>query len=146
MPRKFFLLSFVLLVSCALRISAQTKDPIEHLWYDQDKTAKIEIYLAKDGKYYGKIVWLKVPTVNGKNKIDIHNPDEQKRNEPILGLVLLRGFNKEGKNIYEDGTVYDPKGGRTYSCKMTLNGNKLNVHGYWGISIIGRSTTWTMAD
>ncbi len=122
------------------------KDPIERLWYNEEKTAKIDIYKAVDGKFYGKIIWLKEPLRNGKSKIDIHNPDASKRNNPIIGLMILRGFKKDGKTEYHDGTVYDPKNGKTYSCKMYLKGNKLEVRGYYGISIIGRSTTWTKAE
>jgi len=121
-------------------------DQIERLWYNEEKTAKIQVYKAVDGKYYGKIVWLKVPTVNGQVKIDIHNPDEKKRNVPILGLIILKAFNKDGSSEYSDGTIYDPKNGKTYSCKMTYDGTKLDVRGYYGFSWIGRTTTWTKAD
>ncbi|RZL30018.1 MAG: DUF2147 domain-containing protein, partial [Pedobacter sp.] len=42
-----------------------------------------------------------------------------------------------------DGTIYDPKTGKTYSCNLTLkDNNTLNVRGYIGISIIGRSETF----
>jgi uncharacterized protein (DUF2147 family) len=121
-------------------------DQIERLWYNQEKTARIQIYKSADGKFYGKIVWLKVPTVDGKPKIDIHNPDEKKRDVPLLGLVILKDFKKDGADGYTDGTVYDPNGGKTYSCKITYEGDKLNVRGYYGFSWIGRTAIWTKAD
>lgn len=121
---------------------AQSHDPIERNWFNEDKTAKIQIYKARDGKFHGKIVWLKVPDRNGKPKVDERNPDPNKRNQPILGLLILQGFEKDGANEYEDGTIYDPKSGKTYSCKITRHGNKLDVRGFVGISMIGKSTTF----
>jgi uncharacterized protein (DUF2147 family) len=122
-------------------------DPIEkNLWYNEEKTAKIRIYKGRDGKFYGKIVWLKEPDRNGKPKTDINNPDKSHRNDPELGLLILQGFSKDGEDGYEDGTIYDPKNGKTYSSKMTRKGNELHVRGYIGISLIGRTTTWTKAD
>jgi uncharacterized protein (DUF2147 family) len=145
----FYTLRFLLLINVLLisgpHVFAQ-KDPVERLWYNDEKTAKIEIFKAADGKFYGKIVWLKEPLREGKPKVDIHNPDASKRNDPIIGLMILKGFKKDGATEYHDGTVYDPKNGKTYSCKMYYKGDKLEVRGYYGISIIGRSTTWTKAQ
>ncbi|HRP88483.1 MAG TPA: DUF2147 domain-containing protein [Edaphocola sp.] len=112
-------------------------------WFNDVKEAKIEIYKAKNGKYYGKIVWLKEPNRDGKPKLDIHNVKESLRTRPVMGLLLLSGFDKK-ESTYENGTIYDPKNGKTYSCKITPNGNdKLNIRGYIGISLIGRTTVWT---
>jgi uncharacterized protein (DUF2147 family) len=119
---------------------------VERVWYNEEKTAKIDVYKAQDGKFYGKIIWLKEPMRDGKPKVDIRNPDAAKRNNPIIGLMILRGFKKEGKNEYHDGTIYDPKNGKTYSCKMSHKGDRLDVRGYYGISLIGRSTTWKIAE
>lgn len=119
------------------------KDKIEGVWLNEEGTGKVKIYKAKDGKFYGKIVWLKEPLRDGKPKLDIENPDEDKRKEPILGLLILKGFEKDGKNEYEEGTIYDPKNGKTYSCVITHKGDKLDVRGYIGFSWIGRTTVWT---
>ena len=124
---------------------AQT-DQIERVWYDGDKKGKIQIYKAVDGKFYGKIVWLKEPDRDGKPKTDIHNPDDARHNDPVMGMLILKKFNKDGDKGYEDGTIYDPKNGKTYKCKMTYDGDKLEVRGYIGISLVGRTETWTRAD
>jgi uncharacterized protein (DUF2147 family) len=121
-------------------------DPIEHTWYNEAKTGKVQIYKANNGKFYGKIVWLKEPDRNGKPKLDINNPDKARRNDPEMGLLILKAFKKTGDGEYEDGTIYDPKNGKTYSCTMKLKDNVLDVHGYIMISLIGRSEKWTIAD
>lgn len=141
---RLFLLAVIVLGSVSLCL-AQT-DPIEHTWYNEEKSAKIQVYKGSDGKFYGKITWLKEPNRNGKPKLDINNSDKARRNDPLIGLVVLKDFKKDGAQDYEDGTVYDPKNGKTYSSKMTLEGNKLSVRGYVGFSLIGRTTTWSRAD
>jgi uncharacterized protein (DUF2147 family) len=52
----------------------------------------------------------------GKEKTDISDPDPTKRGHPIIGLVFKCRFAKKSNPRWEDGTVYDPKSGKTYSC------------------------------
>ena len=59
----------------------------------------------------------------------------------VQGLEILTNFDKDG-NTYVDGKIYDPKSGKTYSCKMTLKGDKLDIRGYVGVSLLGRTETW----
>jgi uncharacterized protein (DUF2147 family) len=61
----------------------------------------------------------------------------------IPGPPLLWGFKYKGANKWEGGKIYDPNNGKTYSCKMTLEGNTLKVRGFVGISLLGRTTIWT---
>jgi uncharacterized protein (DUF2147 family) len=135
----------LLMLAFGLRAFAQA-DPIEHTWYNQEKTSKIKIYKAVDGKYYGKIVWLKEPLRDGKPKTDYLNSDKSKQNTLLMGLVVLTGIKKESGNEYDDGDIYDPKNGKTYSCKITFEGNHLNLRGYIGFSLFGRTAVWERAD
>jgi uncharacterized protein (DUF2147 family) len=149
MRRQFFLSAFFLITTVLISrtLSFGQSDPIERgLWYNTEKTAKIQIYKAADGKFSGKIVWLKVPDRDGHPKVDIHNPDEKRRNDPFMGLVILKGFTKDGDHEYGGGTIYDPSSGKTYSSKMTLDGNNLDVRGYMGFSMFGRTEHWTKAE
>ncbi|MCU0326736.1 MAG: DUF2147 domain-containing protein, partial [Spirosomaceae bacterium] len=98
-------------------------------------------------KLYGKIVWLKEPNENGKPRLDKNNPDAKLKTKPLLGLVFLSGFTKDGDKVWEDGNIYDPENGKTYSCKMTITSpTKIDARGYIGISLIGRTTRFTKAD
>ena len=136
-------LTLAVLLICT-RFTYAQKDRVEGFWLNQEKEAKIEIYKARNGKFYGKIVWLKEPNRDGKPKTDINNPKESLRSQPIIGLLILKAFNKDGDKVYEDGTIYDPKNGKTYSCKITYESdNTLSIRGYVGISMLGRTTTWT---
>lgn len=121
---------------------AQNKDAVLGKWLNATSEGQIEIYKRGD-KYFGKLAWIKEPNdEHGKPKADIKNPSANLRSKPILGLEILKDF------VYEDGkwtngTVYDPKTGKTYSCNLSLKENgQLNVRGYIGVSIIGRSESW----
>jgi uncharacterized protein (DUF2147 family) len=126
------------------------KNQLEKVWYDENKSSKIEIYQGKDGRFYGKIIWLSEPIdkSTGKPQTDTENPDPKLRNTPVQGLVILNGFvpDKEDKNLYTGGTVYDPDSGKTYCGKITFKGNKLDMRGYLcSFSIFGKTETWTEA-
>jgi uncharacterized protein (DUF2147 family) len=127
---------------------AQTiSDSVLGTWFNGSKESKIEIFKCND-RYCGRIVWLKEPNnAEGLPKIDKNNPDTKLQNRPVLGMVLMRDFIYGGDNVWDKGEIYDPKSGKTYSCKMALvNPNRLDVRGFLGISLIGRTDTWTRAQ
>ncbi len=144
------LISLILVLClCGVAVGAGPDD-VTGRWLNQDKDAVINIY--KCGSLYcGNITWLKEPNfpaddkkgMAGLQKIDRENPDASLRKRPIQGLVILWGFKYSGDNLWEDGRIYDPKEGKTYKCKMTLAGDKLNIRGFIGISLIGRTNVWT---
>jgi uncharacterized protein (DUF2147 family) len=109
-------------------------------------SGKGRILITKYGdKYGGKLVWLREPNdETGKPKTDSKNPDAAKRGNPRLGLNNLLGFSYAGGGKYENGTIYDPENGKTYKCVMSLDGDDvLNVRGYIGFTLIGRTDVWT---
>ena len=137
-----FLTSLIIGVSTIVQAQA---DKIEGMWFNDVKDAKIQIYKAGDGKFYGKIVWLKEPLKNGKPKVDEKNREASLKNQTLISLVILKGFQKEG-DTYKEGTIYDPENGKVYDCKMTYNGKKLSIRGFIGFSFIGRTTVWERAS
>jgi uncharacterized protein (DUF2147 family) len=142
MTNKTVLLLLFLTVA-SFAASAQKADVILGSWANASGEDHILIY-KKGNKYFGKLDWIKFPNDDqGKAKSDKHNPNEALRTRPLLGLELLKDFVYDEDNVYDDGTIYDPKSGKTYSCKMTLEGNTLKIRGYVGISLFGRSETWT---
>ena len=124
---------------------AQQADAIVGKWYTQDKDAHVEIF--KEGEvYHGKMVWLKEPTENGKPKVDKNNTDKAKRDRPILGMRLLSDFVHDG-DTWEDGTIYDPRNGKSYSCTIKLlDKDKIEVRGYVGIAAFGKTVEWTRVN
>lgn len=132
-------------------VALNAQDPADAIlgkWLNEDQDAHIQIY-KESGKYYGKIVWLKEPIdeVTGKPKLDDENDDEALQSRPVMGLVILNDFIYDGDGEWEDGTIYDPKNGKTYDCYMNFGEDKsLKIRGYIGISWIGRNTYWTKVE
>ena len=122
--------------------SAEEADAIMGEWFTEDSKAIVQIDKSGD-VYNGKIVWLKEPTYeDGTQKRDKNNPDEARQQDKIIGMNLVKGFTYKGNRQWTDGSIYDPDNGKTYSCKMKLDGDELKVRGFIGISLIGRSQVW----
>ncbi|MCJ7495536.1 MAG: DUF2147 domain-containing protein [Deltaproteobacteria bacterium] len=151
MKKLFCILAMAMAFLFSSVVQAQNQDAIVEKWWNQEKEAQIEIYPC-DGKYCGKIIWLKEPNypandpkgMGGQPKVDRENPDPAKRGQPILGLNLVGGFAYAGENLWEGGFIYDPREGKTYKCKMTLETpDNLKVRGFIGIALIGKTNNWT---
>ncbi|MDP3927915.1 MAG: DUF2147 domain-containing protein [Bacteroidota bacterium] len=141
--KKTINLLFALLVIGCVNVLAQTKeaDAIIGTWMTEKQDAKFQIYRSGE-KYYGKILWGK-----GEETKDTKNPDASLRQRNVIGLNLLSSFVYKGKNSWEDGSIYDPREGKTYSCTLTLiSYNKLSVRGFIGVSLFGRSEIWTKTN
>lgn len=104
-----------------------------------DAKSIVEIY-EKDGKIYGKIVEILNPK---KKDAKCEKCDGADKDKPLKGLLIIKGLTKDGDE-YTDGDILDPTKGKLYSCTIKLDGkDKLDVRGYMGISLLGRSQTWT---
>ncbi len=108
-----------------------------------DKPRSIVEISEKDGKVFGKIV--KIFPHEGNKDLCEKCPDDFK-NQPILGLQFmwdLKSANQDSTK-YDGGKILDPANGSIYRSKLELieKGQKLEVRGYIGISLFGRSQTW----
>lgn len=110
---------------------------------DETKQAKsiVEIYKKSDGKYYGKVSQLLIKPADP----NCTACKDDRKGKPILGMEIIRGLKKED-NEFTGGTITDPKTGKTYKCTITREGDQLNVRGYIGLSLIGRTQTWQKAN
>jgi len=131
-----------LLLTFALSLfGVMTFAQIEGKWKtidDETKQAKsiVEIY-KKGDQYYGKVSQLLIKPANP----NCTECKADRKNRPIVGMEIIRGLRKDG-NEFTDGTITDPKTGKTYKCTIKREGDKLNVRGYLGFSLIGRTQTW----
>lgn len=120
-------------------------DSILGLWLTEKKDARIQIYKS-GGEYDGKIVWLSEPNgPDGQPKLDVNNSDPARRSDPVMGLVMVKDLKYDSGCRWGGGTIYDPKRGKTYDSHGELEngGQLLDLRGYIGISLFGRTTTWT---
>jgi len=108
-----------------------------------DKTGKpkaiVRIY-EENGLLYGRIE----ATLQPDAKKICDKCQDQRKNQPIIGMVILRGL-KPHDAEYSGGDILDPDNGSVYRCRLRLEdrGAKLSVRGYIGFSLLGRSQTWT---
>ena len=138
MKTLFFLFVTTLLAPAVSLANNSNADVILGEWLSQEKDGKIIIYKQGD-QYHGKITWGKNP-----GRKDGKNPDEKLRSRELLGAVILKNFKFTG-SAWENGTIYDPNSGKTYDCiiKSKDNNKILEIRGYIGSPIFGRTATWT---
>jgi len=135
----------LLFALCANSLFAQEANDILGYWLNEEADAKIEVF-KQDDKFFGKIVWLEEPKYeNGEWKLDTENPDENLRHRKKLGLQIMRNLVwDKGDKEWNDGKIYDAREGDTYSLYATLKGKEiLNLRGYIGFSLFGKTTSWT---
>lgn len=132
----------LLLTSAFSLVGVLSFAQIEGKWKtidDETKQAKsiVEIYKKSDGKYYGKVSQLLIKPADPNCTVC----KDDRKGKPILGMEIIRGLKKDDDE-FTGGTITDPKTGKTYKCTITRDGDKLNVRGYIGLSLIGRTQTW----
>jgi uncharacterized protein (DUF2147 family) len=139
----------IILLMATIAFSAGPND-ILGIWKTEGDESKVEIHRCGE-KICGTIIWLKNPIYTdsrdgavGTPAIDLKNPDPALKSRPVLGLRILEGFTAEGVNSWGNGTCYDPKSGKTYRGKIHLSApDRLELRGYIGIPLFGRSSVWT---
>ncbi|XLZ67787.1 DUF2147 domain-containing protein [Massilia sp. SR12] len=139
----------VALVAAALMAAApafaQDPSPVG-LWKNIDDVSgkpKALIRITEEnGVVQGKIEKLFRPAGDDQNPVCDKCTDARK-NQPIIGMVFMSGLKKDG-NEYNGGEILDPDNGKVYKSKLKLadGGKKLEVRGYIGVPLLGRSQTW----
>ncbi|WJS93334.1 DUF2147 domain-containing protein [Flavobacterium johnsoniae] len=134
---------FLILLAVASKMQAQVNEKsIVGVWESDKKDVRMEFF--KDGaNYSAKLLWgnLVVEKDGITSKKDSKNPDVRLRSRNILGITSLTGLEWNGKE-YTNGKIYDPPSGDTYTCKAWIEDGKLNLRGYLGISLLGKTVTW----
>lgn len=97
----------------------------------------------ENGQLSGKIV--KIFYKEGESEKDLCTKCEgEDKDKPILGLTILHNLQEKTPTLWDRGTILDPETGKVYRAKLTLknDGKTLDVRGFIGISLIGRTQTW----
>lgn len=141
---KFMLLVFLLPLNIWAKEEA---DDILGFWLSEEKTGIVQV-VKEQGEYKGYLVWVKrIATGEKEDVLDDKNPDEKLQKRSVWGMNLFWGF-KFDDDEWNGGHIYDPKSGKTYKCKLSLEEDKktLNIRGYVGIPLFGRTSHWTKVE
>ena len=142
----YFLLT--LFFSFANIVSAQSPDLVG-LWKTiDDKTGKPRSLVRineTNGEYSATIE--KGLLATDANEAVCDKCTDDRKNQKLIGMTIAKGLKKNGTQ-YDGGEILDPDNGKIYRCKMKLDetGNMLEVRGYIGISLLGRSQIWNRVE
>jgi uncharacterized protein (DUF2147 family) len=140
-----------LLAGAALGAAAQPTSPTG-LWRTIDDSSKKDKSLVRiveaNGVYTGKVETIVDPD-SPKDAVCKDCSDERK-DKPVVGMTIIRNVkaSADDKNVFEGGDILDPNNGKVYRVKLKLidNGSKLDVRGYIGTPMLGRTQTWIRAE
>jgi uncharacterized protein (DUF2147 family) len=140
-----------LLAGAAFAAVAQATSPAG-VWRTIDDSTKKDKSLVRivetGGVYSGKVEKFLDPQTP-KDAVCKDCSDERK-DKPILGMTIIRNMKQSGddKAVFEGGDILDPNNGKVYQSKMKLvdNGSRLEVRGFVGISLLGRTQTWVRVE
>lgn len=149
MRAKLFALLLALPLLALSSMALAQSSPVGKWRTIDDKTGKVksivEITETADGTLQGKVLQV-LDSDKGPHPVCDACKGEN-HNKPIEGMVIAWGLRREG-DAWDGGQIMDPKNGKVYSAKMTLvdGGRKLEVRGYLGFSLLGRTQTWVREE
>jgi len=117
-------------------------------WVTENGNARVVVAPCADAPSHscGHMVWLEEPTDDdGNPKRDANNPEPELQNRLLIGEtpIVWSMQPKDDGRSWEGGNIYDPENGRTYRARMELvDADTLDIRGYVGRPIFGRTTTW----
>jgi len=145
LPRSIVAAAVLLIVAAASPVRA-AEPTATGLWEQVDEnTGKPESWFKiteRNGVYEGALVKIFYKPGEDPNWV-CDKCQGAEKGRPVLGLTLIKGMQRNGLS-YENGTIMDPRDGSVYRALMRLtpDGKKLEMRGYLGISLFGRSQVW----
>ena len=131
--------------------AAQATSPVG-LWKTIDDKTKKEKSLVRIVESNGVVSGAVEKILDAEAPKDAVCKDcsDERKDKPVLGMTIIRNMkpSTDDKAVWEGGDVLDPNNGKVYSAKLKLleNGGKLDVRGYIGVPMLGRSQTWIRAE
>lgn len=114
------------------------------VWRTANGEAAIEV-VPCEARACGRLIWYLEKRSGPDAGRDSKNPDEGLRTRRLCGLPMIGGFKRTTEG-WDDGWIYDPESGNTYSAAMTPDGrDRLRLRGYVGIPLLGRTEVWQRA-
>jgi uncharacterized protein (DUF2147 family) len=134
------------LVSAGRLFAADPLNPVGVWKTIDDKTgspkALVRVF-ERNGELFGKID----AGLDGRKDRVCELCKDERKNQPIVGMEIIRHMKKSGDE-YAGGEILDPDTGKVYRCKLRVEdaGKKLDVRGFLGFSLLGRTQTWVRQE
>lgn len=143
----------VLLAAAAGYAGAQQPAPsAAGLWKTIDDNSKAEksyVRITESGGVYSARIE-KLLDPNTPKDITCTECTDERKGQPVLGMVIMKGVKREADDPtrYDGGEILDPNNGKTYRVRLrvTDGGTKLDVRGYIGTPLLGRTQTWIRVE
>ena len=141
-------LTFLVSLTCLGSALLQAQTPVG-VWKTIDDATGKEKSLVRitetSGVLSGKVEKGLDPTVKADAKCD--ECTDNRKGQPIIGMTIIRNV-KKGEAVWEGGDILDPNNGKVYRVRLTPSGDnkKLEVRGYFGTPMFGRSQTWVRVE
>ncbi|MEI6738610.1 MAG: DUF2147 domain-containing protein [Pseudomonadota bacterium] len=124
------------------------KEQLSGLWEQIDDETRrpqswVRIVQQADGHFEGLVEKI-IPGPGDEPNPKCEKCTDARRNQPVLGMLIITGLRRNDANHYDQGEILDPDTGELYRLKISVleHGQKLDVRGYLGISLFGRSQYW----
>jgi uncharacterized protein (DUF2147 family) len=116
---------------------------------DATKAEKSHVRITEaNGVFTGRIEKLLAP--DAKPDAVCEECTGENKGKPIIGMAIVRGIKKNAEidGLWDGGTIVDPNNGKTYKLRLkpSEDGKKLEVRGYIGAPLFGRSQTWLKVE
>ncbi|MET0333266.1 MAG: DUF2147 domain-containing protein [Rhizobacter sp.] len=120
------------------------------LWKTIDDETKQERSLVRISET-GGVFSGKIEKISDASKADAKcdKCEGAKKDQPIVGMTIIEGAKKSADQAYwEGGSILDPNNGKTYKLRLTPKdgGKTLEVRGYIGAPMFGRTQTWQRVE
>lgn len=146
-PKSAAAVTLALATALGAMAGGAAADPasIEGRWLTGKRGVVISLFRCGD-ELCGRIDWLKKPRYRGGElKIDRENPDPALRDRPWCGIDVVSRLREKKPGLWKGGKIYNPKDGGTYDLEIRENGERLRVHAYLGIKLLGKTEDWIRA-
>lgn len=146
----FLIVAMLSMMSVSLSSKAEGLTP-EGVWLHDNERIRVQVAPCEpqhDEPLCGKIVWLKNPdNREGGRRLDTENPVQSARQEPVIGMTVVRGLVRSGPRLWTGGSIYNPDDGASYKARVELVGpNTLHVRAYVMLPLFGETKVWTRVE
>ena len=139
-----------LIALCAISFGAAATDLLPGTWQQiDDASGRVQALVrisAENNSYNGSVEKI-IPAPGDEPNPTCEKCRDQRRNQPVLGMQIIEGLKRVDDVTYEGGQILDPDNGTLYRLKIVVleKGKKLDVRGYVGFALFGRSQIWLRA-